>query len=431
MAEDVIIKPDLSERTKNDILNEIVDAAAEQDLKVALEDPTVAVTVDDFYDGSQNHFVADAVANAVFSLEDQLNDIDLGTRISQTTNENLLEKGLEQGLFPYEGNRATGEVTFTLPMVSNSDVDIPENTTIATDLLTQYHTTEAITIPTGVTNGIAPIEADEVGTDSNISPRLISTIIDDMPQAITVTNENAIDGGVDPEDDDSFRQRIIDNNSPPGSKKYYELILNTIFQDSIVSIDINSEVELHNPDNVLTANTILNIQEDLNDDILTPQQIADKYTHPINTLNVEKIINCYIHPFENQENPVQTAIDLFEKEEYATTDTIIINEPQPIEAFNAGSRKLYIRYKSDGTVSKQDLYNEIMKKLEIYVSKQTMADGKITLACIKFIVESTLGVQYFDTENSSYKGYNSGEHILETGQYFVFNNQSMVVIEEV
>lgn len=381
--DETIILPDGTERTKEEIYNELVDAALEQDLKVSLNDETIAVTIDDFYEGSQNQLITDRIAEVIFQLEDFLNDLDKSSRLTLSEEEALWEKGEEKGIYLLEGEKATGEATFILPIAANSDTEIPSDTLISTDTIVSYKTLENLIIPTGILSGVVPIECTKEGTEGNLPARSITTILTDLPVTVSVTNENPITGGIDPESDESFKQRVIDNTSPPGSKGWYEAILNSKFEDSLVFIDL------------------------------------------------EETVNCWFKPYDFQENPLEIAENLFETDELITTDKIIINEPQPIEAFNSGTRKLFIKYQPDGSVPTKDIEDEIIKRLKDYVSKRKMKDGIITMPCIQFMVETTEGVQYFDMNGSSYKGYSNGEQVLNRGEYFIFGNANTISFEVV
>ena len=118
---------------------------------------------------------------------------------------------VQETIFGFErkdGVTAKGEVTFGRTG-STGDVTIPIGTEVQTTAGLSYLTTEAGAITDGnTTSDPVAIEAEEVGTTYNVGVASITVIGDDIDGVETVTNANAITGGVNQETDYQYKQRF-------------------------------------------------------------------------------------------------------------------------------------------------------------------------------------------------------------------------------
>lgn len=107
--------------------------------------------------------------------------------------------------------KATGNVTFTTPGIKSYAITVPSGTMVKTGGIdgVYFVTTEQVVLTAGNLTVNAPIEAMIAGEDGNVN----ASTIDELPNPIddlTVNNTSATTGGVDEEDDDTFRARILE-----------------------------------------------------------------------------------------------------------------------------------------------------------------------------------------------------------------------------
>ena len=131
-----------------------------------------------------------------------------------------------------EGTEAVGVVTFSIPTAITTDIIIPEETIIvSSETNLEYGTNSETVIIAGTTNADCFISCLTVGNDGNSSANTL-TIIDDnnIDSSVSVTNADAVLGGVDAEDDDTYRERLLafTRKDDFGSIGYYENLGNNI-----------------------------------------------------------------------------------------------------------------------------------------------------------------------------------------------------------
>lgn len=124
-----------------------------------------------------------------------------------------------------EGSEAVGFVKFSIPEAITEDTVIPSGTIlVSTENDLYYLTDEECVITASNTEITCPITCGTVGVDGDCSANTI-TLIEDMniDGSVSVTNENAVIGGRDYEDDDTYRQRLLDYQQKDdfGSLPYY------------------------------------------------------------------------------------------------------------------------------------------------------------------------------------------------------------------
>lgn len=115
---------------------------------------------------------------------------------------------------------ASGEVTFT----GDEDTEIPTGTRVATENGLYFVTTENVEI--GESGEVkAPIEAEEGGSEYNVSAGDIVDVDGDLEDVIDVINEDDITGGIDEETDESLLERYYSRVRRPatsGNVYHYE-----------------------------------------------------------------------------------------------------------------------------------------------------------------------------------------------------------------
>lgn len=112
------------------------------------------------------------------------------------------------GLLQKVGQKASGQVTFSVDTAATSDILIPSGTLLQSVEGYLYETTEDITILTGNTSSSpGGVQAREVGTEYNVGAGQITTILDPV-DADTVTNALSVTGGLAQESTEAYLQRF-------------------------------------------------------------------------------------------------------------------------------------------------------------------------------------------------------------------------------
>ena len=119
--------------------------------------------------------------------------------------------GQMRGLNRVAAEKAVGTIRFSVTMSPVSDLVIPADTVCMTEQETRFRTTEEVVLAAGALEAEAPAEALEGGSGGNAAPGAIR-ILTACPLAITgCTNPAAFSGGRNAEDDESFRERILES----------------------------------------------------------------------------------------------------------------------------------------------------------------------------------------------------------------------------
>lgn len=152
---------------------------------------------------------------------------------------------LEQfvGIFGFgrlQGGKATGTVTVTATVASNTDLTIPLGSQFYTTAglagataTVYYGTTQTVVLPANSYTISVPVECTMVGTVGNVAPESITSQAAAIG-ASSVTNLSPMTGGVDVETDPALRQRFMDTllRNISGTKDWY---INTALQNKKVS----------------------------------------------------------------------------------------------------------------------------------------------------------------------------------------------------
>ena len=181
----------------------------------------------DFNEGSKIRNLIEAFAVYAMGLEERLNDVLYIIDIMNADGEylDLMASQPGIGMERITGVEATGYVVFSVANALLEELLIPEGTVVSADNGMDFETiTDNILLP-GETSMECMVEAIDVGVDGNISANSIVTKVDgyDAVPGFTVSNPYAFSGGLDYEEDDVFRDRILEHMSSFkfGSKPYY------------------------------------------------------------------------------------------------------------------------------------------------------------------------------------------------------------------
>ena len=188
----------------------------------------------DFEDGSQIKNLFTALAVVCYDIEDKLNDILLQVNIDTADGE-YLDTIAEQpsiNLSRNEGTTSTGTVIFTLNEAKNEDYLIEEGTLLISNDF-EFETLSDCIIEAGDLTSTTTAESIDVGLDKNIEADTIELV--DTNVDYTVTNPYKFVDGSDYEEDEEFRQRIMEQVQVTdfGSQRYYVNVLGNEFEDRL------------------------------------------------------------------------------------------------------------------------------------------------------------------------------------------------------
>lgn len=191
--------------------------------------------ITDFNEGSEIRNFLEAIAVDHYVILEDQNEHAKITFIDTAYGEWLDKHGLHPAirLERNQGNEAVGEVTFTIPAASTEKTIIPEGTLLAsTETGLQFVTDYDAVIEIGDLNVDVQCTCMSVGEDGNVVSGSIDLIDDDFidVHGITVTNTDAFTGGVDYEEDEAYRARLLEyvRREDFGSLPYYINLAETV-----------------------------------------------------------------------------------------------------------------------------------------------------------------------------------------------------------
>ena len=179
--------------------------------------------------GTPERKIVDAVAEAI--SESSIDQYLVGSLLDIESKAGL---ELEQfcGIFGFgrlQGRKATGTVRVELNTANAQDINVPLGSQFYTRQSLpssgsplDFSSTQAVIIPAGSYVVDVPVECTVIGTTGNVSPDTI-VYVGDILGATSVTNLQALTGGVDVETDDELRQRFKDTflRSVIGTEDWY------------------------------------------------------------------------------------------------------------------------------------------------------------------------------------------------------------------
>lgn len=185
----------------------------------------------DFNEGSEIRNLLEAFAILGYAIMEEQSE---ATRIAfiSTSEDTWLDR---IGELPFidlpriNGQESTGSVTFTLAAALDDDYTIPSETILSSsETGLDFETDGDITIFAGELTGTGIANCLTDGADGNVGVGSIDTIDDDSvdTEILSVTNEYPFELGLDYEDDDAYRERLLANVRADGfgSVGYYNRI---------------------------------------------------------------------------------------------------------------------------------------------------------------------------------------------------------------
>ena len=172
--------------------------------------------VTDFNEGSEIRNILEAFAIAIYALLEEQHEATEIAFIS-TSHDSWLDRIGELPFIDlprYVADNSKGEVTFTLGTAQSDDFIIPADTILACSTTgLEFVTTADCVIGVGELSGDAPAECLTTGADGNVAAESIDTVSGEFvdTELVSVSNQARFDGGVDAEEDEEYRQRLLDN----------------------------------------------------------------------------------------------------------------------------------------------------------------------------------------------------------------------------
>nr|MCR5504107.1 baseplate J/gp47 family protein [Elusimicrobiaceae bacterium] len=259
IEEEVFINSMGEEVSITNLVNEMINYYA---LKVGVGESKVT----DFNEGSEIRNLLESFAVDLYVLllnQEQLTQI----CFVETAEGEWLDK---HGANPFvqlpreAGSVASGFITFTIPYALTSELNIPAGTVVASsETGLEYETLSDVILGIGETSVTSSIESLTIGEDCNAGVGDIDTLVSDIGvNGVTVTNEDPVSGGVDYEEDDEYRNRLLSyiRKDDFGSIGYYTTLceaVNGVHDVSLIDATGYTKKVLVNGDVKPTSDTVL------------------------------------------------------------------------------------------------------------------------------------------------------------------------------
>lgn len=213
--------------------------------------------------------VASEIARLLDIADDYQNQI-----FPATASREFLEKhGEARGVLRKPATKATGTVVFYCKGTPAADILIKEGTMLSSSKAGEaYQTTEDLTIQAGSASGIVPVVSVEAGRKTNLAPNYIDTVITPITGIERVTNLDKISGGLDQEDDEAYRKRVVEGYKKltnGANLSYYEEFAkknqNVYYAKAVFNAEASNEIFVYvqNFDRTITDAAIAELQSEI------------------------------------------------------------------------------------------------------------------------------------------------------------------------
>lgn len=165
------------------------------------------------------------LAGEIFSLVSEIESAKKQMFVTTATGEKLELHSALAGTERLRGNKSHGMIMFRLDVPLEYEVTIPKGTVCTNSNGTlNFVTSEDAKIERGETFAFVESEAEKSGSQYNVSPGEVTTIVTYFSVGIGISNSTSFVGGSDDENDEELRKRTVElmRNKPNGlNKKYY------------------------------------------------------------------------------------------------------------------------------------------------------------------------------------------------------------------
>ena len=165
------------------------------------------------------------LAGELYRLDTSLDWLERQAFPQTATGAQLDLHGAQRGVTRREAVKAKGVVSFSRYLPLSFDLVVPKGTVCATsgEPVVEYETTVEAVLEAGDLTIEVPVEAVVAGASGNAAAGYVTTLVNAPVGINYAANETAITGGKDPEEDEEYRQRILDvyGHSPNGANADY------------------------------------------------------------------------------------------------------------------------------------------------------------------------------------------------------------------
>lgn len=297
--------------------------------------------ITDFNEGSEIRTLLESFAVDLYTLMEEVDDVSRICFVETAEGEWLDKHGANPLInLPREtGEMSKGTVTFSIAEATTSEVVVPIDTILVSEETgLQFSTLADAIIPVGETSVTALVECLTVGVDGNAESSTVTLFEDDsnLYNGLTVTNTEAFAGGIDYEEDDEYRERLLAylRKDDFGSVGYYESLCNNVdgVHDVLLVDDDNetyTKIILVNGDTKPTPNTVLadvlEVVTDVNNIVLGHSFNVDKPTYVTKNLTVNLSVSVEVDE-DDLEELLQAIFDGGEAISGAMFDGLMIGE---------------------------------------------------------------------------------------------------------
>ena len=297
--------------------------------------------ITDFNEGSEIRNLLESFAVDLYTLMEEVDDVSRICFVETAEGEWLDKHGANPLInLPREtGEMSKGTVTFSIAEATTSEVVVPIDTILVSEETgLQFSTLADAIIPVGETSVTALAECLTVGVDGNAESSTVTLFEDDsnLYNGLTVTNTEAFAGGIDYEEDDEYRERLLAylRKDDFGSVGYYESLCNNVdgVHDVLLVDDDNetyTKIILVNGDTKPTPNTVLadvlEVITDVNNIVLGHSFNVDKPTYVTKNLTVNLSVSVEVDE-DDLEELLQAIFDGGEAISGAMFDGLVIGE---------------------------------------------------------------------------------------------------------
>ena len=185
--------------------------------------------ITDFSEGSEVRTLLEVLSHLGYNLLEECNNTLKNHFISTAEGEylDLIGANPNVNLPREQGTTATGLVKFYITNAVNEEILIPAGTTVS-NADVSYETDADGVIDIGETYTYIQVTCEVDGVEGNCKTNKITEVVDlNSNYDVQCTNEEAFDNGFDFEEDDEYRQKLLDfvRADNFGSRGYYENLL--------------------------------------------------------------------------------------------------------------------------------------------------------------------------------------------------------------
>lgn len=218
------------------------------------------------------------LAGEIFAMQMRLDKLKKQMFVDTATGENLDRHGMERGLERKPALKSQGRLTFYLSSANSEyDIEIPAGTICSTsgDTPIRFVTLERGIIASGDLSVEVNAQALDPGIAGNTAAGRITVVVTPGIAEISVRNDAGFLGGSDAENDELFRERILDtykNTSTGSNAAYYKLLAmshNGVYSASVVPRPNNTrgkvDIYVAGDGCLLDSQTIAQIQAEIDE----------------------------------------------------------------------------------------------------------------------------------------------------------------------